>query len=409
MSDPLSGQPGTEAERSSWPKVSYESLPWERRYPSGVASRAQIRRHSGSYRATVVPEIETRELVMPGEVAAAASDAAAELSRFDAELGGEIAPFGAVLLRSESAASSQIENLTASARAIAEAELGIRFRRNAAVIVANARAMEAALALSGQLDGESILAMHRALMEASDAEMAGRWRAEQVWVGGGSLGPHEALFVPPHHRHVEKSIDGLVRFMARDDLPVLPQAAVAHAQFETIHPFPDGNGRTGRALVHAMLRNKGLTRNVTAPVSAGLLADTQRYFDALTTYRAGEPAEIVNQLSLASFAAIDNGRQLITELRDLRAGWNDRIRARSDSTAWRVADLLLRHPVVNAALIARELGIAGPNVYRQIEPLEKAGVLAEFSDQKRNRVWRSPEVLAALDAFATRAGRRSRI
>ncbi len=89
-------------------------------------------------------------------------------------------------------------------------------------------------------------------------------------------------------------------------------------------------------------------------------------------------------------------------LRNLRASWDDRVRARRDSAAWRVADLLLRHPVVNAALVANELGIDTPNVYRQIVPLEEAGVLKEFTDQKRNRVWRSPEVLTALDDFARR-------
>ncbi len=396
-----------ESNAAEWPPVEYESLPWGRSYQPGQASRAEIRAHSGPYRAAVVPEIAARDLSLPGIVAAAASDAAAELSRFDAELGSEIAPFGAVLLRSEAAASSQIENLTASARAIVEAELGVRPRRNAGLIVANTRTMEAAVALSGQLDADSILTMHRALMEDDAPRIAGRWRTEQVWIGGGSIGPHEALFVPPHDRRVVAGIADLVRFMGRDDLPALPHAAIAHAQFETIHPFPDGNGRTGRALVHAMLRNKALTRNVTVPVSAGLLADTQRYFDALGTYRAGDPSEIVDQFSSAAFAAIDNGRRLVGTLRDLRASWDDRVRARRDSAAWRVADLLLRHPVVNAALVADELGIDTPNVYRQIVPLEEAGVLKEFTDQKRNRVWRSPEVLTALDDFARRAGRRT--
>jgi Fic family protein len=245
-------------------------------------------------------------------------------------------------------------------------------------------------------------------MEADAPEIAGRWRSEQVWIGGGSLGPHRAQFVPPHHDRVAPAIEDLVTFMGRDDLPVLPHAAVAHAQFETIHPFPDGNGRTGRALVQAMLRNKALTRNVTVPVSAGLLADTQRYFDALTAYRDGDPSAIVAQFSTASFAAIDNGRRLVTELRAVRAAWNDRVTARSDANVWLVADLLLRHPVINAALVARDLEVHLPNVYRQIEPLVTAGVLTEFTDQKRNRAWRSPEVLGALDDFAARAGRRRR-
>lgn len=392
---------------AEWPPVEYESLPWERSYEPGQASRAEMRAHSGPYRAAVVPEIADRDLRLPAVVAAGASDAAAELSRFDAELGSEIAPFGAVLLRSEAAASSQIENLTASARAIAEAELGVTSRRNADLIVANTRTMEAAVALSGQLDADAILTMHRALMEQGAPRIAGRWRSEQVWIGGGSIGPHQAVFVPPHDSRVVAGIADLVRFIDREDLPALPHVAVAHAQFETIHPFPDGNGRTGRSLVHAMLRNKALTRNVTVPVSAGLLTDTRRYFDALGAYRVGDPSQIVDRFSSAVFAALDNGRHLVSALRDLRESWDDRVQARSDSAAWRVADFLLRRPVVNAALIADELGIDRPNVYRQIAPLEDAGVLVEFTDQKRNRVWRSPEVLAAIDDFARRAGKRT--
>ena len=144
------------------------------------------------------------------------------------------------------------------------------------------------------------------------------------------------------------------------------------------------------------------------PVSAGLLTDTDAYFDALTDYRAGDPVPIIERVARASFAAVDNGRQLVAELRTVRAGWNERIRARRDSKAWKIADLLVRHPVVNAALVARELGVREANVYRALQPLAAAGVLAEFTDRKRNMLWRADEVLIALDAFAMRAGRRNR-
>lgn len=144
-------------------------------------------------------------------------------------MGGEIAPFGSVLLRSESAASSQIENLNASAHAIAEAEIGDLSRRNAAQIVANVRAMEAALALANEIDEDSILAMHRALMESTEPAIAGTWRTEQVWVGGSNVGPHGAVFVAPHHKWVVPAIADLIEFIRRDDLQVLVHAALAHA------------------------------------------------------------------------------------------------------------------------------------------------------------------------------------
>lgn len=390
---------------SHWPSLTYEELPWELD-DAVAASRTARRRHRGPYRAAVVPPIAEAELHLPSATAAAADDAAADIARFDAEMGHEIAPFASLLLRSESAASSKIENLTASARAIAEAELSPYAGGNARQVVSNVRAMDAAVALAERIDAEAILEMHRALLGDTNPDIAGRWRTQQVWIGGSDYGPHGALFVPPHHRHVEAAIADLVRFIDRDDMAVVPHAAVAHAQFETIHPFPDGNGRTGRALMHAHLRNKGLTRHVTVPVSAGLLTDTSAYFDALTAYREGDPVPIVERVVHASFAALDNGRRLVADLRLLRDEWQERIEARRGAAAWRAVDVVLRHPVVNAKLLAAELGIAAPNAYRALEPLVAAGVLVESTDKKRNKLWRAPEVLEALDAFATRAGRR---
>jgi Fic family protein len=274
------------------------------------------------------------------------------------------------------------------------------------LIVANTAAMDAAIALADALDAESILAMHRALLEETHPEMAGRWRSEQVWIGGGDVGPHHADFVPPHHANVEAAIDDLVEFMARDDLPVIVHAALAHAQFETIHPFPDGNGRTGRALMHAFLRNKRVTRTVTVPVSAGLLATTQSYFTALTAYRSGDVEPIVAQVSAAVLRSVESGRRLVDRLHSIRDSWTTRIHARSDALAWRVADLIVRHPVIDAPFTAARLGVPITNIHRAIAPLEHAGVLTEFTDRPRNRVWRSAEVLEALDDFAAQSMRR---
>ncbi len=394
---------GTDA----WPGLTFETLPWasDNALP---ASRTARRRQSGPYEAAVVPEIAGLRVVLPPETSAHVEDATAEMARFDAELGHEIAPFAAVLLRSESAASSEIENLTASARAIAEAELHGRAGSNASMVVANERAMSAAIALADRIDARAILAMHAALLETSDPDIAGRWRNQQVWIGGGNLGPHQAMFVPPHHERVQPAIADLVEFIDRGDIPVLAHAALAHAQFETIHPFPDGNGRTGRALVHAQLRHEDLTRNVTVPVSAGLLTDTNAYFAALTRYREGDPTAVVAAFADAALEATTNGRVLVEDLHAIRADWQERVKARRDAAAWRVADLLLRSPVVNAALVASETGIAPQNTYRSLRVLVDAGVLVEFSDRKRNQLWRAPEVLHALDRFADRAGRRNR-
>jgi Fic family protein len=266
--------------------------------------------------------------------------------------------------------------------------------------------MEAALQLADHLDVDAILRMHEALMAGTDPAIAGTFRNEPVWIGGSSIGPHQAMFVPPHQRFIEAAIDDLVDFLSRDDIPVLAHATIAHAQFETIHPFVDGNGRTGRALVHALLRAKRLTRTLTVPVSAGLLVDVEAYFDALTSYRAGDIEPIINRFAVASFAATENGRLLAADLRSIREGWDSRVQARRDSRTWQIADLLLRQPVINAAVLVDALGVGLENVYAPLRPLLAAEVLVTTKEGRRNQVWRAPEVLRALDDFAARSGRR---
>lgn len=390
--------------------IRYETLNWDAPAEAGhgLADLRAAQRQAGKYDAAVPSSIAQLSIALPAAVLADAEEASNEITRFDAELGDEIAPFSAVLLRSESAASSNIENLTASARAIAEAEaLGVTSRRNAALIVSNTEAMKAAIALADRLDENAILAMHAALMHDSEPASAGHWRTEQVWIGGGNLGPRGADYIAPRHTRVPDTIADLLSFTRRSDVPTFPQIAIAHAQFETIHPFTDGNGRTGRAMIQAMLRHKRLTRQITVPVSAGLLTDTDAYFDALRSYREGDPAPIVERLSEASLLAVANGRQLVADLRSIRGEWNSRINARRDSAVHRVVDLLIRYPVFNARLLERELSITTGNARRYVDPLTDAGIIVEFTDRTRNRAWRAPEVLSALDAFAARAGRRS--
>ncbi len=392
-------------DENGWPALGAESVPWEPR--TQYASLPGQRSVFGSYQAAVPPKIAKLAAVpLSSTTLGLATHASADIARFDAEFGDDVAPFAAILLRTESVASSRIENLTASAKAIALAEAGDTSRKNARVIVANTQAMKAAIVLANELDASAILAMHDALLRESAPEYAGKWRQEPVWIGGGDISPHEADFVPPSWGRVEPAIDDLVLFMARDDLPPLVQAAIAHAQFETIHPFLDGNGRTGRALVQSLLRAKHLTRKVTVPVSAGLLTNTETYFDALTSYRRGDPDPIVALMAKASYAAINNGHQLVTELRGLRAEWGDRITARRGSGPRRVAELLLGQPVVDSPMLQRELGMAENTALAAIARLVEDGVLTKFSGKMRNRRYGANEVLKCLDDFAVRAGRR---
>jgi Fic family protein len=200
----------------TWPALTYESVPW------ALADDVTIPRsrravHSGPYDAAIPPAIARLDVPITTETLALTDEASTEIARFDAEIGFDIAPYAPLLLRSESAASSKIENLTASAKAIALAELGDPTKHNAGIIVANTRAMVAALALADDLDEQAILEMHEVLIGPSHPEWVGHWRDEQVWVGGSDYGPHGALFVPPRHERVPEAMADLVAFLRRDE------------------------------------------------------------------------------------------------------------------------------------------------------------------------------------------------
>lgn len=390
----------------SWSAVAYEERKWEVN-PDGLIPNRIRKLEKLPYQSAVVPEIaNTARLDISNESVSLLVEASHEIARFDDELGIELAPFSAVLLRTESVASSKIENLSASAANISLAELGDPSRRNATIIVANVAAMRAAINLADRIDANAILTMHKALLGNEHPDWAGVWRREQVWIGGNDFSPHGAVFVPPHHTRVPTAIDDLVRFVSESDLPPLAVAAIAHAQFETIHPFPDGNGRVGRALIHSILKARGLTRHVTVPVSAGLLVDLDQYFQSLTDYRNGNHEHIVNLIANASFHAINNGRLLSADLRGLRDEWRSKISARRDAAVWDLVDLTLRQPIIDSHLVQQELDIAPHNANTAIQQLVDIGSIVEVSGKHRSRKWSAPQVLAALDSFATRAGRR---
>ena len=392
---------------NSWPAVKYEPRPWA---VNESASRSQQRKHAGTYQASILASIENLNPGVSDDVAAEAETAALDIISFDAEVAelwgaSEIAPLSTILLRTESASSSQIENLTVGARQLALAEIGERTNRNARIVRANVEAMEAATSLAENIDEETILKMHRTLMEGHD-EGAGLIRDQQVWIGGSDVGPHRASFVPPHHSRVDDNLADLIEFVQRRDLPAVQQVAIAHAQFETIHPFTDGNGRTGRALVHAMIRNKGLSKRITVPISAGLLADTDGYYNALSSYREGDVDPIVREFSRATTLSITNGRQLVTDLHEVSKDWEERIgHLRSDASARRLATSLISQPVVNNSYVASALGTSVPGAQRAINALVDAEILMQTTEGARNRVWQAQEVLEALDEFGARIKR----
>ena len=396
---------------SPW-AIDWETLAWDPQHNNLPVSRAERSATRSTYDAAIPAHIGAVHVELTPEALAASDDARAEISRFDAELthllpDTNIAPLGAVLLRTESASSSQIEHITARAKALALAEIGMaKFGSNAKLVAANVDAMQRAINLPEAITPASILAIHKALMHGQSHADPGNFRTEQVWIGGGSASPHTAIFVPPHHTRVEAAVDDLCTFIARTDVPLVAQAAIAHAQFETIHPFNDGNGRTGRALVHAMLKLGGATTRSTIPVSAGLLSDTRSYFEALTDFRNGDPSPIVKRFADAAFAAIVNGRQLAQDLVVVYDSWGESITARKSASVWRVLPLLLSQPAVTSKLVQEAIGISQPAADNVISQLRDAGIVTKAAGGQRYLVWVAGDVTKALDDFADRARRR---
>lgn len=388
-----------------WPRTGVESHAWVSNLDAPVSRRARLAAR-GPYQSAVPGLIAEAQPRISNEVLALADDASRELARFDAESADVAAPFATILLRTESASSSEIERITSSAKQLALAEFGASRSDNAKLVAANVRAMDAAIELADRLDVDAIIEMHRVLLEQHEPDMVGGWRTQQVWIGGVGPSPHGAVFVPPHHDRVPSLMTDLVGFLQRTDLPVLVMAALAHAQFETIHPFPDGNGRTGRALIHGVLRAGGLVTNVTMPVSAGLVSRTDEYFAALTAYRSAELEPLIVLLAEAAFEAVGTGRKLVEELRGLRGGWMERVRPRAGSAPEAMLDLVIRQPVVSVAFVAESLGVSVVAATSAIDRLEHAGVLVRANTGDRHRLWQASDVLSALDDFAARARRR---
>jgi Fic family protein len=396
-----------------WPPVALQHRPWE--WPRHGPKPPRGDRQFSEFDAAVPPAIAGRA-VRPGpEAAAALAAATAAVDVLDSSAGIDLTALAGSLLRSESVASSRIEHLRASQRDVGVAMLRSGAGGAAAQVAANVRAMTEAVRLGSHDEActvDDLLEIHRVLLEndPDQAEYAGRLRAVQNWVGGSFHSPRDALFVPPPPGLVGPLVDDLVRFCNRTDLDPIAQAAIAHAQFETIHPFADGNGRTGRALVHVVLRRRGLARSTVVPVSTVLLADVDAYFAGLADYRAGRLDVWLARFAAATSHAASAGLRLAVELGEIRAEWWDAVRPRRGSAAARILDTLLRQPVVDIDSLREPAPdgdqVADKNLYRAVDRLVEAEVLTEVSGGGRNRVWAAIDVLDLLERFETSLGRR---
>ena len=391
---------------NGWPRPGRETLPWTSRMAEFLTPRQRALLPS-TYEAAVVPEIADAALTLPTRLAAAEADAVAAVSRFDSDAASALLPFTPLLLRSESSASSRIERLTVSARRLMEAELFGAGRGNAALVVANTRAMTAAASIRPPLSLDSLLSMHRALLESSAPDDAGALRREPVWIGGSELSPAGALFVPPRHERVPEALEDLFAFTRRTDLPPLTRAAIAHAYFETIHPFVDGNGRTGRALIHVLLSWAGLTPHAPLPLSAVLLADVDSYFRSLDAYRRGEPLVIVELFIEAAARAAALGRSAGRRIGRTVETMLERSPGRAGTPDRAIIALLARRPVLDVSSAATAVGVSEAAARRSLERLEAAGLLRGYLIGPHRRAWRSPEILDLMDDVVSALGRRT--
>ena len=389
-----------------------------RRWTSEVAGQTRADRRSCDYEAYVPDLLVGRSFGLDGDVAGDVAEAEAAIARLNVEASALIdtEALARILLRAEAVASSRIEGLDIGARRLlrAEAVRGLDDAPSdvtAIEVLGNIDAMIFGIEQVGARDGialELLLEIHRRLLAGTRLESyAGRFRQEQNWIGGSSYNPCSAAYVPPPHEFVEDLMADLCSFCNTDDLPGVVQAAIAHAQFETIHPFVDGNGRTGRALIQLVLRRRGLATRVLPPVSLILATWAKDYVNALTGTRyrgtaASKTAHEGTNRWIAQFAAactraVADATVFEQRARDIGTAWRTRIGPVRRNSA---ADLLLRAlpgaPVMTVPSAATLIGRSFAAANNAVAQLVTAGVLQQINVGRRNRAYEAPEIIAAF-------------
>jgi Fic family protein len=337
------------------------------------------------------------------------SEAEQALIALNNEGGPALAPLARLLLRTESIASSKVEGLQLGvrelARAEAKAESGTAPGATALEVLANIDAMVLAVegaAERADFDEDGILAIHRRLLERTAYQhIAGRFRETQNWIGGNDYTPCGADFVPPPPDLLVPLLRDLCETINTDLLSPLVQAALVHAQFETIHPFDDGNGRTGRALVHVVLKRRGIAREFVPPISVVFAGARAQYIDGLTRFRNdGDEGVLawIEHVATATLRASRLARSYITQGRLLQEEWRTKLRTqhtvpRADAAAWAIIDHLPAHPLISAPVATAVTNRSKSRVYEAIELLSAAGVLIPLSSGQRNRWWEASGLL----------------
>ena len=389
-----------------------------RRSPDLSAFGGRAARAGGSYRAFVPDPIADLQLTLSGATAADVADAESALSRLRerAVAGASLEALTRRLMRSEAIASSWIEALQVSHRRLAEAEQGAPGHRydEARRVLGNVRAMLAAIDVgaSGRpLDLDDLRSLHGTLLSTSnapeDVARAGQFRTEPVFIGGTS--PDNADYVGPPADHVISLLQDLLTFVnERADLSAVVVAAIAHAQYESIHPHHDGNGRVGRCLVHTVLR-RSASAVALPPLSVAFARPAARYVDGLTAYRAGDLDAWISVFATAVTFACEAALQLGEEVVALRDRWEQRLvdrrreagrrSPRSDAAVIAALDALVDLPAFHTRDLAERLGRTWRAAQDAVVELQEAGIVREVAAGKGTRMYEASEVFALLDRF----------
>lgn len=394
------------------------TIPWPsgeravRRWPGDPSALRRADRRPFDYTAIVAPEIRAVEIALDGQLAAAVEQASTAIASLNAHGSGRhLRHVAAALLRGEALASSRLEGITASHRRVAEVSLGAHrtASRDAREIHANIAAMRRVFEAfepderitTYRLREANLILLNGTRFDPDTGSVggAGQLRDGAMWVGEHSS-PDGADFVAAPAEDVPRLMADLEQFLTRTVMPAVVQAGIAHAQFETIHPFVDGNGRVGRGLIHAVLRHRALSVKVPVPISAALLADRDGYLAALTAYQQHADVRTwLMRFAEACTVAARHGQELGDRLEELDMSWRERDSApRRGSHAHRLLDHLIAYPVLNADVAARLLDTDQRQARRALDRLEQAGVLT-VSGGQRYRTWRAGGVLDLLDDF----------
>jgi len=372
-------------------------------------------RWSGTILAYEPDRIAGRDFTLSGAVAADVADAERALARLDAESIAltNMEALARLLLRAESVASSYIEGLVVSPQRLLRADQqrsdGREVDSRAGEILANVDAMTRALSNPHEpITVEQLCAVHGQLLAPTRlSPYAGRLRDMQNWIGGSDFSPNGAHFIPPPPELVPELMLDLCAFANEDRLPAIAQAAIAHAQFETIHPFVDGNGRTGRALIYMVLRRRGLALHAIPPISLVLATMADAYIHALKRYRyVGDPSssearaateQWVEVFAVAALRAVAHAEAFEKQVEELVRSWTERLgSARSDSAALAVLKHLPAMPILTVRGAARITGRSIAAVNNALAVLLEAGILTQTGNQKRNRSFEARELIEAF-------------